>query len=160
MPRAHKTYDAIPKLPIEYLQFQVDEKSEPILLQIFQEKGTDRELICCDLCYQHLPLTSKRSLVTLTKHRGKGECTKLIDRKEKEATREEVAAGAEKMLAELFPTPGKSQSESNLHEGRSNVVESPVEAKVGLSGFCKRTDVSDCYRWSHATPPIYINLIQ
>ena len=138
MPRAHKTYDAVPKLPIEHLQFQVDEKSEPILFQIFQEKGTDRELICCDLCYQHLPLTSKRSLVTLTKHRGKGECTKLIDRKEKEATREEVAAEAEKIFAELFPTPGKSRSESNSHEGSPNVVESPVEAsKVGLSDFCK-----------------------
>lgn len=146
MPRAHKTYDALPKLPIEYLQFHVDEKSEPILFQIFQEKGTDRELICCDLCHQHLPLTSKRSLVTLTKHRGKGECTKLIDRKEKEATREEVVAEAEKVFAELFPTPGKSQSESKTHEGSPNVVESPAGSKVGLTDFCKRTGASDYYR--------------
>ena len=98
--------------------------------------------------------------MTLTKHRGKGECTKLIDRKEKEATREEVAAEAEKIFAELFPTPGKSQSKWNPHEGSHNVVESPVEAKVGLSDFCKRTGVSDSYRWSHATPTICINLIQ
>jgi len=78
MPRPPKIYNANLKVPAEVMPFHI-ETGESRPYNIYEEVGTGKELLKCDLCGLFLALKA-RSPIMLQQHRGRGECQKIVQK--------------------------------------------------------------------------------
>ena len=78
MPRPPKIYNANLKVPGEVMAFHI-ETGESKPYSIYEEVGTWKELLKCDLCGLFLALKA-RSPIMLQQHRGRRECQKMVQK--------------------------------------------------------------------------------
>jgi len=76
-----KIYNATLKEPAESVEFHLD-TGELKQYNVYQEVGTAKHLVRCDICGLFLPLKG-RSAILLQQYRGKGECQKIVKRNSK-----------------------------------------------------------------------------
>ena len=76
MARAPKIYNATLKEPAESVEFHL-ETGESKRYGVYEEVGTAKHLLRCDICGLFLPLKGK-SPILLQQHRGRGECQKMV----------------------------------------------------------------------------------
>ena len=103
MPRKTISYTGAPLDPAEYTALTLP-SGDLLQFPIFFDLATQRELVQCDICARFCPLTSKRSIAALQKHRGKNECSKAAQRKERNHMQNQVSAEAQAALHALFNT--------------------------------------------------------
>jgi hypothetical protein len=112
MPRAHKSYNAILKDPVEEVFFQ-DKAGAAVYLQICVEVGSNTELVQCKPCGLYIVLPPGRVLEPFRKHWGSNECKKEKKKRDQEKVLEEEKQKAEVTLRVAFQQPIASSSHSN-----------------------------------------------
>jgi len=75
MPRGKTTYNAVLSVPEVTVPYQ-QHSGQLVLYSIWNEVGSRKELIKCDLCGQLLPLTNTRLPTWLHQHRDGKACQK------------------------------------------------------------------------------------
>ncbi|KAF8973672.1 hypothetical protein BDZ97DRAFT_1776207 [Flammula alnicola] len=108
MPRRVTPYAAVPLDPAEYVSFDIP-TGKIVQLPVFVDRVTNKELVQCDICGRYCPLTSKRSTVTLRKHRGTKGCSKQVQRKRRHEEQDQVNAEANAALDALFKVTGSAE---------------------------------------------------
>ena len=114
MPRAHKSYNATLKDPVEEVFFQDTKTGAAVYLQVYGEVGSNTELIQCKVCGLYIVLPPGRLLEPFRKHSGSKECEKEKKKRDREKVLEEEKQKAAVTQQMTFGQPIASSHSNQL----------------------------------------------